>query len=78
MVIQVAAQTPDMVCMVKMAAQTPIHVQLPPQLQLTREILVMAQIIISVTTTTTAPVPVLIPAERPPMVTGSGTFLRHP
>ena len=66
-----------MVYMVKMVTQTPIHVQLPPQLQLTGEIW---EIIIPVTatTTTTVPVPVVIPAERPPMVTGLGIFQRHP
>ena len=60
MVIQVAAETPNMV---KMATQTPIHVQpLPqPQLQQTREIW---EIIIPVTTTL--------------MVTGLGILQRHP
>ena len=71
MIIQVATQTPDMVYMVKMATQTPIHVQLLPQLQLTSDIWATAQII-------TIPVPVLVPAQRPLLVTGSGTFQRHP
>ena len=73
MIIQVAAQTPNMVYMVKMATQTPIHVQLQLHLiiyQQTREIWVMAQIIAVTTTTSTIPVPVQIA----PMGTGSETF----